>query len=94
MTEKISYLINEAGYAPKEIPAGKYLLAEPEKAVLDYVYFNRARLASADDINELRINTEEFKKIIDVAKLKTYLKEHNSKQINKVINLLLTHVNL
>lgn len=82
------------GYTPYETPVGKYLLAEPEKAVLDYVYFNKARLNSSDDINELRINTEEFRKVINVAKLKKYLKEYNSKQINGIITLLLNHVNL
>ena len=82
------------GYTPHEVSAGKYLLADPEKAVLDYVYFNRVRLHSADDIHEWRINTEEFKKIIDVAKLKEYLKVYQSKKIDKITNLLLTHVNV
>lgn len=82
------------GYTPHEVFAGKYLLAEPEKAVLDYVYFNRGRLYSADDMHEWRINTEEFKKIIDIAKLKKYLKEYHSKKINRIINLLLAYVNV
>lgn len=82
------------GYAPREVSAEKYLLAEPEKAILDYAYFNRARLNSADDISELRINTEEFKKIVDIAKLKKYLKEYNSPKIDRIISLLLAHVNL
>lgn len=82
------------GYAPYGVSAGKYLMAEPEKSVLDYAYFNSARLTSVPDINEWRINTEEFRKIIDIAKLKKYLREYNSKKIDRIINLLLTHVNL
>ena len=81
------------GYTPRETSAGKYLLAEPEKAVLDYIYFNRTRLTSIDDIDEWRINTEEFRKTIDIVKLKNYLKVYNSKKIDHIINLLLTHVN-
>lgn len=82
------------GYIPHETSVGKYLLAETEKAVLDYVYFNRSRLVSADDINELRINAEEFKKIIDVIKLKKYLKIFNSKKMNEIIDILLSYANL
>ena len=82
------------GYIPHETPIGKYLLAEPEKAVLDYVYFNRTRLTSVNDINELRINIEEFRKIINIAKLKKYLKEYNSKKMEKIINLVLAHADL
>ena len=82
------------GYTPRESSGGKFLLAEPEKSVLDYIYFNHTRLISTDDINEWRINTEEFKKTIDVAKIKKYLKEYNSKKINKIIDLLIDYVNL
>ncbi len=81
------------GYTPHETSTGKYLLAEPEKAVLDYVYFNSARLVSNDDIAELRINAEEFKKVINVAQLKKYLEAYNSKKMEHIIRLLLNHVN-
>lgn len=81
------------GYTPYEVPAGKYLLAEPEKAILDYIYFNSARLISADDINEWRVNAKKFKEIIDIAKFKKYLKEYHSEKIDRAINLLLAHVN-
>jgi predicted transcriptional regulator of viral defense system len=82
------------GYVSREVPSGKYLIAEPEKAVLDYIYFNQSSLNSTDDINEWRINTEEFKNIIDISKLKKYLKEYNSKQMEKITELLLNHVNI
>ncbi len=80
------------GYVPRETAAGKYLLAEPEKAVLDFVYLNSTSIMSADDIYELRINPAEFKKEIDVAKLKKYLAEFNSKKMGQAVRLILDYV--
>jgi predicted transcriptional regulator of viral defense system len=81
------------GYTPHDISSSKFLMAEPEKAILDYIYFNHARLTSMDDIEELRLNTEEFSKTIDVVKLKEYTKIFDSKKITMIVNLILQHVN-
>ncbi|MDO8430481.1 MAG: hypothetical protein Q7S72_00615 [Candidatus Taylorbacteria bacterium] len=81
------------GYVIIDTIAGKYLLAEPEKALLDYVYFNQKRLRNADDIHELRINEFEFKKVISIPKLKKYLAYYNSPHMSYVVNLILDHVN-
>jgi predicted transcriptional regulator of viral defense system len=81
------------GYVPREIAGGKFLMAEPEKAVLDYIYFNHMRLISMDDIDGLRLNTEEFSKTVNAAKLKEYAKAYDSEKITDIIDLILQHVN-
>lgn len=47
------------GYRMIDYGKQKILLAEPEKAVLDYLYLN-PRLKAADDFYEMRINKQEF----------------------------------
>lgn len=76
------------GYVPVETPAGKYLIAEPEKAVLDYFYFNLAKLDSRQDIEELRINGAEFLRVVDREKMESYLEEFDNKKLSAKINLL------
>ncbi len=77
------------GYIPIEMPFGKYLIAEPEKALLDYFYFNLGKLNNQKDIDELRINCEQLKLIIDRKKIDIYLKEFNIEKLTRKINLLL-----
>lgn len=76
------------GYIPVETKFGKYLIAEPEKALIDYFYFNLGKIENKDDISELRINCEELKKIIDRKKLDRYLEEFDIKKLKEKINLL------
>lgn len=76
------------GYIPIETPFGKYLIAEPEKALLDYFYFNSGKLNNQKDILELRINCAEFKKVIDRKKMDDYLKEFNIEKLTRSINML------
>ena len=80
------------GYVIIDTRVGKYLLAEPEKALLDYIYFNQKRLRNKDDINELRINGFEFKKTINISKLKIYLSHYSSPTMNHIVNLINNHV--
>lgn len=74
-------------YTVVETKYGKYLLAEPEKALLDYFYLNLGKINSIDDIKEIRINTEELSKL-NKTKIKKYLKVFKIKKLNKMINLL------
>jgi hypothetical protein len=76
-------------YIPIETKFGKYLLAEPEKALLDYFYLNLGKINNIDDIKELRINTYELSKL-NKAKIKKYLKVFKIKKLEKMINLLLS----
>ncbi|HAI74019.1 MAG TPA: hypothetical protein DCS28_03460 [Candidatus Moranbacteria bacterium] len=70
-----------------------YKIAEPEKAILDFLYL-RSDIRTEDDISELRLNEEIYHELINQEKLKKYLKEFNSntlskkiKRLNKVIKL-------
>jgi predicted transcriptional regulator of viral defense system len=82
------------GYNAIETPSGKYLMAEPEKAILDYVYLNQRRLSTMDEIEGLRLNTHEFLSVIDTKRLKEYLAWYDSRNMDRIISLILEHVNL
>jgi hypothetical protein len=69
----------------------KILLAEPEKAVLDYLYLN-PRLKAADDFREIRINKQEFLEIIDFTKLQRYLKAFENKSLSSRVKIFLNTV--
>ena len=64
-----------------------YKIADPEKALLDFLYF-RSDIKSEGDIFELRINEESYREVIDQNKLKQYLEVFNSKALNKKIDKL------
>ncbi|MFA5431300.1 MAG: type IV toxin-antitoxin system AbiEi family antitoxin domain-containing protein [Candidatus Paceibacterota bacterium] len=67
------------GYKVIETKNSKYLLAEPEKALLDYLYLNHIK---EDGFDEMRVNKEAINK----EKLLLYAKEFNSKIINNLIS--------
>jgi hypothetical protein len=48
-----------------------FLLAEPEKALLDYLYLNAHKIKTEDDVEELRLNEFNLKKL-NKSKLKKY----------------------
>lgn len=77
------------GYLVKETKYGKYLLAEPEKALLDYLYFNLSRIKSKEDIEELRINCEMIKETVDRKKLEFYTEKFESDKMKKIIKIIL-----
>jgi len=64
-----------------------YLMAEPEKALFDYVYLNSARINNQDDIKELRLNEFTFKDL-NQTKLKKYFSVANNKKAVKIYKLL------
>jgi predicted transcriptional regulator of viral defense system len=68
---------------------GKYLIAEAEKALLDYFYLNLGQINNQQDLEGLRLNLQEVKKM-DKKKINRYLKEFNIKKLNKMIDLLLS----
>ena len=72
------------GYKKEEKNGQAYLLAEPEKALLDYVYLNRSKLGTDDAVRELRLNREELK-TLDWKKLEKYLKVFNNKKTSEII---------
>jgi predicted transcriptional regulator of viral defense system len=67
------------GYKVVETKNSKYLLAEPEKALLDYLYLNHIK---EDGFDEMRINKEAINK----EKILLYAKEFSSKTIDDLIS--------
>ncbi len=61
------------GYTLVASRLGNARMAEPEKAVLDYLYFH-PRLADAAALDELRFNHSEFKRIYSRRRLRDYVK--------------------
>lgn len=76
------------GYKKEEKNGQIYLIAEPEKALLDYIYFNLSKIKSADDIEELRLNYSLIKKL-DVKKLKEYTTLFKNKKIEEIIKKII-----
>lgn len=62
------------------------LIAELEKALLDYLYLH-PRLKTADDFRGMRVNTEELKKKLDERKLNTYLDLFGKKTLRRRVGL-------
>jgi predicted transcriptional regulator of viral defense system len=75
------------GYILKGREKAKYKIAEPEKAILDFLY-SRSDLKSESDIKELRINKDVYKEIINEAKLGEYLAVFESATLSRKISLL------
>ena len=76
------------GYTPKSTVAGKYLIAEPEKALLDFLYLNMKSISSMETLESYRFNYELIESTINKEKMKNYLKVFNSKKLNTIITNL------
>ena len=79
------------GYKLVEYKGHNFKIAEIEKAVLDYFYFN-PHLKTENDFSEMRFNGEEFKGRADKARLMRYLKEFGNKSMEKRVNKFLEHI--
>ncbi len=64
-----------------------YLIAEPEKALLDYLYLNSSKINNQDDVDGLRFNHSSLKEL-DYKKIKRYSRKFNSKKLEKILNLI------
>ena len=78
-------------YKIVELDGISFKIAEPEKALLDFLYL-RSDIKNANDLEELRINEDIFKETIDQEKIKKYLAVFKSpsllskiKKINKIL---------
>lgn len=73
------------GYRKEEKDGLVYLIAEPEKALLDYLYFNIHKIKNTDDIDGLRLNYSEIKEL-DIKKLNEYTTLFKNEKIKKIIS--------
>jgi len=71
------------GYVEMKTEHGPYLLAEPEKALLDYFYLNLARINTVDDFDSIRLNEAEMEKTLDKDKFFRYLQAFGVKKMEK-----------
>jgi predicted transcriptional regulator of viral defense system len=76
------------GYKKEEKNGQAYLIAEPEKALLDYIYFNLQKIKNDADIEELRLNSVLLKKL-DIKKLKEYASLFKNKKITELITKII-----
>jgi predicted transcriptional regulator of viral defense system len=61
------------GYSETKTQYGHYLLAEPEKALLDYLYLNLSKIRNETDFANIRLNLDTIKETIDSKKFLKYL---------------------
>ncbi|MBU2055896.1 MAG: type IV toxin-antitoxin system AbiEi family antitoxin domain-containing protein [Proteobacteria bacterium] len=71
------------GYVQMNTDHGPYLLAEPEKALLDYFYLNLSRIDNEEDFENIRLNEEEMEKTLDKGKLIKYLDAFGVKKMER-----------
>lgn len=80
------------GYRLLDYRGHNYKIAEPEKAILDYLYLN-AQMNTEDDFAGMRINGEEFCEQTNIDKLERYLAAFENKRLEKRIHRFLKHIN-
>ena len=71
------------GYVEMKTDHGPFLLAEPEKALLDYFYLNLARINNEDDFENIRLNEEQMENTLNKDKFMIYLKAFGGKKMRK-----------
>ncbi len=81
------------GYGLKGNDTNLFFISDPEKTVLDYLYFNH-HLSTDDDFKTLRINSEVFQEIISPKKLYGYLDIFNHFRLANSLTKLLGALNV
>ena len=77
------------GYEPKQMRDGQsYLMATPEKALIDLLYLY-PQYNSSDDLLELRLDDYFMHNELNVERLRDYTERINSPVLNKRVKLLL-----
>lgn len=80
------------GYVLLGQEKSKYKLAEPEKAILDFLYL-RSDIINGDDIENLRINADIYRELINTDKLHQYLAIFKLSTLEKKVALLEEYIN-
>ena len=71
------------GYREVKTDAGRYLIAEPEKALLDYLYLNLSKINSESDFENLRFNEDRLSETLNKEKFLLYLQAFEMKKLKK-----------
>ncbi|OGC07353.1 hypothetical protein A2230_09005 [candidate division WOR-1 bacterium RIFOXYA2_FULL_36_21] len=75
------------GYVSMQGKSESYLVAEPEKAILDFLYLRKSSIKIKEDISSFRFNFKEIKEKTDFTKFKKYLKSFNNKKFEKTVKI-------
>lgn len=70
------------GYKMLKFGEHKILMADMEKAILDYLYLH-PELKTADDFSAMRVNIDSFHEQIDLVKYQKYLEAFENKALSK-----------
>ena len=73
------------GYGEVKDKEWGFLMASPEKSILDYFYLNLPKLRDKNDWYELRIDAKIYSKVVNRTKLFKLLRVFNSVRMNIVI---------
>ncbi|PIU18755.1 MAG: hypothetical protein COT16_01245 [Elusimicrobia bacterium CG08_land_8_20_14_0_20_44_26] len=76
------------GYEIKRYGTKTFKIAEPEKAVLDYFYFNSG-IATRREFESMRFNNEVFSRLVNLKKFLLYLNRFHQKALQKRVGLFL-----
>ena len=71
------------GYTETKTEHGLYLLAEPEKALLDYLYLNLSQIKNEADFETIRLNRDQMEETLDRTKFLTYLEVFDVKKMER-----------
>ena len=74
------------GYREVKTDTGRYLIAEPEKALLDYLYLNLSKINSESDFENLRFNEDRLREILNREKFVKYLQAFQIKKLKRWAN--------
>lgn len=69
----------------------RFKMAEPEKAILDYLYINK-HLKTKEDFKQLRFNRDSLLKLITADRMKLYLKLFDDKTLENRISVLMKFI--
>ena len=74
------------GYREIKTDTGRYLIAEPEKALLDYFYLNLSKINSESDFENLRFNEDQLRETLNREKFVKYLQAFQIKKLKRWAN--------
>ena len=77
------------GYREVRTISGWYLIAEPEKAIIDYLYLNLSKINSESDFENLRFNEDRLCETLNRDKFLQYLQAFEIKKLKKWANMCL-----
>lgn len=77
------------GYREVRTDTGRHLIAEPEKAILDYLYLNLSKINSESDFENLRFNEDRLHETLNRGKFLQYLQAFEIKKLKRWANMCL-----